>query len=117
MSNKFKIVFLISEENKWEHLMMNIKHVNQRMELVDRIAIVAIDTAILACLKDTIMDDCKSQVTNLSAINVDFFLCINTCIKYGIKTDSVLPEFKIAEEGGILKVMNLQEQGYRLISL
>ena len=63
------------------------------------------------------MDDFKNQVTNLSTVNVYFFLCVNTCIKYGIKKDLILPEFAIAEEGGILKVMSLQEQGYRLVTL
>ena len=97
--------------------MMNIKHINQHMELVDRIAIVTVDTAILSCLKGTIFDDFKNQISKLCAINVDFFLCINTCIKFGITKDLILSEFTIAEEGGLLKVLSLTQEGYQLITV
>ena len=115
--DKYRIVYLISNENRWEHLFGQIKHINMHSELVDRIAIIVIDTAILACLKSTILEDFKNQITTLKSGYVDFFLCNNTFIKFGFKKEDILPEFELAMEGGILKALSLEKDGYKLFTL
>ena len=114
---KHHVVFLLSDENRWEHMLANINHLNKNKDLIDRIAIVVISTAILSCLKNTEMEDFKAKVKELSELNVDFFLCINTCKRFGITPDMILPEFTIASEGGLAKVISLEALGYHLFSL
>ena len=44
---KYRIVYLISDQNKWDHLFGQLKHINMHSELVDKIAIIVVDTAIV----------------------------------------------------------------------
>ena len=115
---KYRIVYLISNENRWDHLLQQLKHINEHPELIDHIAIVVVDTAILSCLKNTIFTDLKAQISFYKAQqHTDFFLCNNTCIKYGITNDLILPEFELVKEGGILKALELESEGFNLFIL
>ena len=79
-----------------------------------KIAVVVVDTAILSCRKDSILDDFKKKVEDYSKHDVDFFLCNNTVKKYGFKPDDFLPQFEIVKEGGVYKAMELEAEGYYL---
>ncbi len=115
--DKYKILYLISDENRWNHLFGEINHIIIHPELIDRIAVIVIDTAILSCLSNTIFEDFKNQLRMYKEKGIDFFLCNNTCLKYGITEEFILPQFELVMEGGILKALSLEKEGYRLFSL
>ncbi len=114
---KHNVVFLIADESKWEQLLRNIDHLNKNKELIDKIAVVAINTSILSCLSSTMLNEFKEKVKILSEQNVDFYLCDNTRKRYGIDSSNILPQFTIATEGGLAKTLLLEDVNYRLFSL
>lgn len=114
---KFSFVFLIREDGKWEQTLSHADNLLKSPNKVDNIAVVAIGTAILSCLKRTNMKALKENITRLAGENVQFHLCINTMHRYGIDEDMLLPEIKVAYEGGLIKTAELSSKGYHLITM
>ncbi len=114
---KYNVVFLISDENKWDHLILQIGHLQQNKELIGRIAIVVVNTAILSCLKSSKLKEFQNKISALQTQEVEFYLCNNTCKRYGIASELILPEFSIVNEGGLIKAIVLEATGYHLFSL
>lgn len=84
---------------------------------MESIAVVAIGTALLSCLKRTNMSTLKENITRLAGENVKFYLCANTMHRYGVDEDMLLPQIKVAHEGGLIKVAEFSSQGYHLITM
>lgn len=115
--DKLNFVFLIREDNHWEQLFSHIANLSKQVAMTDKIVVVAVGTALLSCLKSTRMETVKSAISQLNKGNVEFYLCGNTLSKYGIDEDFILPEIKIAHEGGLLKVACLESVGYHNMTL
>ena len=54
----------------------------------------------------------SSRAEALSKARVDFEACINTMRGYGIALGDLLPGFVVAEKGGVVRLAELQSQGY-----
>lgn len=114
---KLNFVFLIREDARWEQLFGHIANLNKTSGAVGKIAVVAVGTALLSCLKSTHLDALKTTISRLANENVVFYLCTNTLFRYGISEDLILPEFTIAREGGLIEVARLEAMGYHMITL
>lgn len=116
MAERYKIVFLINDNNKWQSLFGHIENLFKQSTKIESIAVVITNTAILSCLKDSTLTDFKLALKELTNKKVWFWLCGNTVKKFHISEHQLLPEIIIAEEGGILKAVGFQSQGYYLIT-
>ena len=110
-----KIVFFIDDEKKWDHLILQLKHLTAKPDYVTNIAVIAVDTSILSCLKNTSFDNFKATIKDLKSKNTEFYLCINTIHKYGIPEEMILDDFLIAKEGGLIKALLYQQEGFILL--
>ncbi len=113
--NKNSVVYLLGDENKWGHVLGQINNLQKRPDVIENISVVVIDTAVLSCLKNIADKDLQVHIDELSKMNVSFFLCNNTLIKYGIPRDLIYSAFTIVEEGGIIKTVTLEDNGSHLI--
>lgn len=114
---KLNFVFLIRDDNYWDQVFSHIANLKKQPDAIDRIAVVAVGTSLLSCLKSTHLDQRKSSITHLATENVEFYLCTNTITRYGIDEDMFLPEISIAREGGLLKAARFESMGYHLITM
>lgn len=114
---KFNFVFLIREDGRWEQVLSHADNLLKSPNKVENIAVVAIGTAILSCMKRTNMKTLKENITRLSGENVQFYLCTNTMQRYGVDEAMLLPEINVAYEGGLIKTAELDSMGYHLITM
>ena len=113
---KFSFVFLIREDGYWEQAFSHADYLLKSGK-VENIAVVAIGTALLSSLKRTNMKTLKENITRLAGENVQFYLCTNTMNRYGVDEDMLLPEIKVAYEGGLIKAAEFDSMGYHLITM
>lgn len=116
MVDQFDFVFLIQDDNHWEKLFSHIVNLKQQ-SVVNNIAVVILNTAILSCLESTHLDAIKVTFSKLTNENIEFYLCTNTLFRYGMEENMLLPEIKIAKEGGLLKVALFETLGYHKVTL
>lgn len=114
---KFSFVFLIREDTCWNQLFSHVDNLKKSSDEVGNIAVVAVGTALLSCLRFTNLETIKETISRLSYEGTQFYLCINTMSRYGIQEDMLLPQIAIAHEGGLLKVAKLESMGYHQIVL
>ena len=114
---KLNFVFLIRDDRYWEQLFSHIANMKKQSDEIDKIAVVAVSTALLSYLKSTHLDTLKATISHLANNNVEFYMCTNTLSRYGINENSLLPKIKIAREGGLLKVACFETNGYHTITL
>ena len=114
---KFNFVFLINDNNKWQHVFGYIDHLTKHTEKVDKIAVVATDTAVLSCLIGTKIDWFNKALKDALDKKVEFSVCISTIHKYNLDMKSILPALSVAMEGGILKATEYQAKSYYLYQL
>ena len=61
------------------------------------------------------MDKVRTSVAKLQEQGVNFEACANTLVALGVEPDELLPDFAIAEKGGVTRIAELQSQGYAYI--
>lgn len=109
---KIDFVFLISVDTGWKEVFGHIRNLKETTNEAGKFAVVAIGTAILSCLKRTNKKTLQETISALSKEGVEFFLCINTMNRYGVTEDLLLPEVKVATDGGLMRTAKLEAQGY-----
>lgn len=114
---KLNFVFLIRDDRCWEQLFSHIANLSKLPAEVDRIAVVAVGTALLSYLKSTRLDALKATIFRLANDNVKFYLCTNSLSRYGIEESMLLPEVHIAHQGGLVEVARFESQGYHSVTL
>lgn len=110
-------VFLIRDDNYWEQVFSHIANLKKQPDAIDRIAVVALGTSLLSCLRSTHLEQLKFSISHLATENVEFYLCTNTISRYGIDENLFLPEISIAREGGLLKAARFESMGYHLVTM
>lgn len=114
---KFSFVFLIREDGHWEQVLSHANNLLKSPNRIENIGVVAIGTAVLSCLRRTNMKAFKENVKRLADERVQFYLCTNTMQHYGVDEDMLLPEIKVAYEGGLIKAAEFDSIGYHLITM
>lgn len=110
--NKIDFVFLISVDAGWQEVFSHIKNLKKSTNDAGKFAVVAIGAALLSCLQRTNKKTLQETIAALSKESVEFFLCINTMNRYGVTKEMLLPEIKVAEDGGLMRTAKLEAQGY-----
>lgn len=113
---KQKIMYAFNDDSKWKKIVYDAQEMLENVDIVDKIAIIAMSSAILSTLKSTILTDLKEIINDLSNRGIEFYLCGDTMRKYGITVDMVLPQFKIAPRGTDVKILELKQAGYMLFT-
>ena len=113
----YKVVFLIKDNNDWDYLFHYITHLSQYPDIITGIVVIVTDTAVLSCLKGTKLDNFRFLLKTAIDEKTEFWICNNTLHKYNIAFDSLIPVFKLAEKGGIIKLCEFQSNGYCYIAL
>ena len=111
MSN---VVYSINCDKKWDSLLSSIKEIRLYPDKVNKIVVVAMGTAILSAIKLTCPEQKRADFKHLIASNIDFYICVNTMNRYNITKELLIPEFKIAERGASIKILEFEEIGYKL---
>ena len=109
---KYSIVFLLNDNNKWYDLFSHLNNVYKFPEKIDHIAVVITSNAILSCLKHSDQDALHDNMKNFQAKGVKFSICGNTIEKFQFNPDDLMPDMDIDTEGGIFKAIEYQVQGY-----
>ena len=109
---KYSIVFLLNDNNQWNSLFSHLNNLYKFPNKLNQVAVVITSTAILGCLKHADLDILHDNINKYMNKKVTFYLCINTVEKFQIDPDNLIKDITIATEGGILKVADLQSEGY-----
>ena len=109
---KIDFVFLINKDTGWKDVFSHIENLKNTRNETGNIAVVAIGTALLSCLQRTNEKKFQESISGLSKEGVQFYLCINTMRRYGITEDLLLPEIKVAQDGGLMRTARFESQGY-----
>lgn len=115
--NNYNVVMEIDDNKKWYHLLERIENLKKFPEVSENVNVIASDTAVLSYLNNTELECIRTQMEKLSEKNVHFFICTNTLKKYGIARERLLPFVKVAEQGAIVEVLKLQDDGYKYIKI
>ena len=111
MSN---VVYSINCDKKWDSLLSSIKELRLYPDKVNKSVVVAMGTAILSAIKLTCPELVRAQIKHLCTLNIEFYICADTMKRYNLSKEMILSEFKIAEQGASVKILEFEEVGYKL---
>ena len=77
-----------------------------------RLALVVHGPALKAFHKAGAVPDIVSRAANMSKAGARFEACANTMAGQGVKLGDLLPGFVIAEKGGVVRLAELQREGW-----
>jgi len=116
-AEKLKVVYHVSELEKVPFVLTNIKnHINgvggaENVEIV----LVTHGPSAKAFHNDNVKEKVSSMVDELQIEGVAFNMCGVTMGKLDYKLDDVLPGFVRRDEGGVVRIAELQSKGYLYI--
>lgn len=112
-----KVVYHLSEPARVNFVLGNIRnHIDGKggpgkVEIV----LVVHGPALVAFRASRASPDMKRQVAKSGADGVTFVACGNTLKAQQLQTTDLLGHFLVAEEGGVVRIADLQQQGYLYI--
>jgi intracellular sulfur oxidation DsrE/DsrF family protein len=114
LAEKPKVVYHISDEAKVGFVVNNVKNHLAGVGGGENIEIVVVShgPAVKRFVDIDAVDTVRSGVAELQAAGVTFEACANTLTAMGLEPDELLADFKIAEQGGVTRITELQGQGY-----
>lgn len=116
-ADKQKVVYHVSEAEKVPFVLGNIRnHINgvggpQNVEII----LVAHGPAIDALEDVAAVDNVREAMAALQKDGVRFEMCTNTLTAKKLKLEDLLPGFVLADQGGVVRIAELQQQGYLYI--
>ncbi|WP_242475245.1 DsrE family protein [Thiohalocapsa halophila] len=115
--DKPKVVYHVADEDKVSFALNNIKNHLAGVGGGDNIEIVLVShgPAVKRFNDIEAVDRVRNGIAELQEQGVTFEACANTLEALGLAPDELLPGFKIAEEGGVTRITELQGQGYAYI--
>lgn len=116
-AKKHRIVYHLSDPapEKAKFVMGNVQNTITGLggfQNFDALEIVVHGPAVKNFLSDTIDPELKEQVTKLVAQGVTLTMCGNTITKMNIDPNHLVSGCNIAKQGGVIRLIELQEQGY-----
>ncbi|MBL0371157.1 DsrE family protein [Rhizobium sp. KVB221] len=112
-----KVVYHLSEPTRVNFVMGNIKnHIDGKggPEKV-KIVLVIHGPALAAFRASRASPDLRRQTEMRAVDGVSFVACGNTLKALKLQTGDLLGKFDIADEGGVVRIADLQQQGYLYI--
>ena len=109
-----KVVYHLSDLDKVDFVFGNIHNHYAGMGGPDRvkIALVVHGPALKAFHQATATPDAVERVTELRNLGLALNACINTMRAQNVTLKDLLPGFIVAEKGGVVRLAELQSQGY-----
>ena len=111
------VVYHLSEPTRVNFVMGNIKnHVAGKGGPGKvRIVLVVHGPALEAFVSSKANPDIRRQISQRAEEGVSFVACGNTMKAGKLAADDLLRGFEVAEEGGVVRIADLQQQGYLYI--
>ena len=116
-ADKLKVVYHLSDEEKVGFVLGNIRnHINGvgGPENV-KIVLVMHGPAVKGFGDIDAVDRVRNAVKALQADGVEFDVCANTLAALSTSLDELLPGMMLAADGGVVRIAELQSQGYLYI--
>ena len=112
--DKSKVVYHLSDLDKVAFVLGNIRNHYDGVGGPDKvtIALVVHGPALKAFQSASAAQDTAQRLGNVSKSGLQFFACGNTMKAQKITVKDLLPGFVAAEEGGVVRIADLQSQGY-----
>jgi intracellular sulfur oxidation DsrE/DsrF family protein len=109
-----KVVYHLSEPTRVNFVLGNIKNhiVGKGGPEKIHIVLVVHGPALEAFVSSKASPDIRRQIEKRSGDGVGFIACGNTMKAQDIGIGDLLAGFAVAEEGGVVRIADLQEQGY-----
>jgi intracellular sulfur oxidation DsrE/DsrF family protein len=116
-ADKLKVVYHVADEDKVSFALNNIQNHIDGVGGPDDIEIVLVShgPAVKRFVDIEAVDKVRTSVAKLQEQGVNFEACANTLVALGVEPDELLPDFAIAEKGGVTRIAELQSQGYAYI--
>lgn len=112
-----KVVYHLSEPTRVDFVLGNIRNHIEGKGGPDRVRIVLVvhGPALASFVASRASPAMRSQVEKRAADGVSFVACGNTMRAQKLVSGDMLGSFVVAEEGGVVRIADLQEQGYLYI--
>ena len=112
--DKSKVVYHLSDLDKVAFVLGNIRNHYDGVGGPDKvtIALVVHGPALKAFQSASAAQDIAQRLGNVSKSGLHYFACGNTMKAQKITMKDLLPGFVAAEEGGVVRIAELQSQGY-----
>jgi len=112
--DKTKVVYHLNDADKVGFVLGNIRNHYDGVGGPDKvtIALVVHGPALKAFQKSAANPDLSKRVAEFSRSGLDLQACGNTMKGMSLKLDDLLPGFVNAEQGGVVRIAELQSQGY-----
>ncbi len=109
-----KVVYHLADAEKVNFVLGNIKNHIEGMGGPDKvtIALVVHGPALRAFQNSSSDAELKSKVANVSKTGVGLHACVNTMRGMNITLSDLQPGFVVADKGGVVRLADLQQQGY-----
>ncbi len=109
-----KVVYHLADADKVSFVLGNIKNHIDGMGGPDKvtIALVVHGPALKAFQASASPADTKTRVAGFTKAGVQFNACIHTMDAMDLSLRDLLPGFVAAEKGGVVRIADLQQQGY-----
>jgi intracellular sulfur oxidation DsrE/DsrF family protein len=109
-----KVVYHLADAEKVNFVLGNIKNHIEGVGGPDKvtIALVVHGPALRSFQGSTTDADLKSKVGNVSKTGVSLHACVNTLRGMNMTLKDLLPGFVLADKGGVVRLADLQQQGY-----
>jgi len=116
---KHKIVYHLSEAGpeKAKFVLTNMKNHADGVgwQNIAALELVAHGPAVKTFMSEGMDADIRGMIDKLVAQGMTLTICGNTMTKMNIPKENLVPGCKIASAGGVVRLMELQEQGYAYI--
>jgi intracellular sulfur oxidation DsrE/DsrF family protein len=112
--DKSKVVYHLNETDKVQFVIGNIENHFEGVGGPDkvRIALVVHGPALRAFHAATASPDVKNRLSSLSTAGLEIGACGNTMKGQKVTLKDLLPGFVSLEQGGVVRIAELQSQGY-----
>ena len=109
-----KVVYHLSDLDKVDFVLGNIRNHYNGMGGPDKvtIALVIHGPALKAFHAATVTPDVTQRAGDLQKFGLSLHACINTMRAQEVTLKDLLPGFVIADKGGVVRLAELQSQGY-----
>ena len=114
MSGKQKVVYHLSDPQKVNFVLGNIRNHIKGMKGPDHVDIVLVihGPALKAFHSMEALEGVKKKVAALQGDGIRFNACGNTMRAQKVSTSDLLPNFVRVPQGGVVRIAQLQEKGY-----
>jgi uncharacterized protein len=109
-----KAVYHLSDIDKVAFVLGNMRNHIEGMGGADRVrlALVVHGPPLKAFRADTTNATLKSDLAGIKSAGAEFYACIHTMEGMKLTLADLLPGFAVADKGGVVKLAELQGQGY-----